>query len=229
MSDEIFKEVDDALRLERLRQNARRFAGAGLGAIIVLCLGIAGWEYHQNSLSKAAERQSATYIKALHDLGSDTSVAGLSVPLTKEQEKALSALQGVAQNGPSGLAALARLRTASSEAAHGKLADALTLWDKVQQDHQVPAELRNLASLLWCQWQIDTGDIAAIRSRLSVLTSESKPFAALANEQLATLDIRAGDMKSAKQRLTTLSQDYNAPNGVRMRAGALLQTLDQPS
>ncbi|NHN87088.1 hypothetical protein [Acetobacter conturbans] len=227
MSDEIFREVDEAVRLERLRQAARRFAGLGLGAIILVCAGIGGWEYRESQRARADTAQSATYIKALHDLGSDASVAGLSAPLNPEQQKAVAALMETGRSARPDLGALARLRVASSDASHGRLTDALAIWEGIRQDAHVAPVLRSMASLLWCEWQLDTGDIATVRSRLSLLASESKPFAALANEQLAMLDIRAGDLKSARGRLTGLAQDYNAPSGVRMRAGGLLQTLDQ--
>lgn len=227
MSDDIFREVDDAMRMERLRKNARRFAGLGLAGLILIGAGIGGWEYHLSSLHKDALAKSATYMRALHDLGSDSSVAGTSLPLTPAQQKALTTLAEIGNTPPAGLATLAQLREASSDATHGKTQDALRIWDSIQQNTKLDATLRHMATLLWCQWQIDTGDIATIRSRLSLLSNESKPFAALASEQLATLDLRAGDVKAARERLTRLQQDFNAPNGVRMRAGGMLQTLDQ--
>lgn len=227
VADDIFREVDDAMRMERLRKSARRFAGLGLAGLVLIGAGIGGWEYHLSSLHKDALAKSTTYMSALHDLGADSSVAGTSLPLTPAQQKALTALAEVGNASPSGLATLAQLREAASYATHGKTQEALRIWDSIQQNTKVDATLRHVATLLWCQWQVDSGDIATIRSRLSLLSNESKPFAALANEQLATLDLRAGDVKAARDRLTRLQQDFNAPNGVRMRAGGMLQTLDQ--
>ncbi|NVN40776.1 hypothetical protein HUK82_09395, partial [Ameyamaea chiangmaiensis] len=42
---------------------------------------------------------------------------------------------------------------------------------------------------------------------------------------LAMLDLRQGHDADARRRLAALSQDPDAPDGVRARAGALLQTF----
>ncbi|MBB3883846.1 tetratricopeptide repeat protein [Acetobacter oeni] len=227
MVDEIFREVDDELRAERIRRLARRFAGLGLGIVVLAGAGAGGWEYYRSTQQARAEQASLTYFKALHDAGMDESASGASAPLTGVQKKGLASLTQLSGVAPAGLATLSKLRVAAASAAHGDVQSALTTWNSIAADRQADRNLRDLATLLWCQWQIDSGDVATVRSRLSLLTDNGKPYAALANEALATLDIREGQDKSARGRLTRLTQDFAAPEGVRMRANALLQTLGQ--
>ncbi|GBQ28884.1 hypothetical protein AA0472_2832 [Acetobacter estunensis NRIC 0472] len=225
MTDEIFKEAETEFRIEQIRQRARRLAGVGIGLVIVLGVGAAGWSYRHAHMQEQTRTLSAAYIKALKDMGSDTSVAGTSAPLTDTQKAAITQLDRVATSGTGDIATLARLRLAASQAVHGDVKQALAQWNDIQTAATVDPQLRALATLLWCQWQLDDGDIPTLRSRLSLLVGQHDAFSALASEQLAALDIRTGDMKSATQKLTSLMQDPGAPSGVRMRAGALLQTL----
>nr|WP_194299975.1 hypothetical protein [Acetobacter musti] len=208
-----------------MRRLARRFAGVGAGAVILVCAGVGAWEYHRSGERARAEQASITYFKALHDAGTDQIANGAATPLTDTQKKAFISLTQLSGTAPAGVAALSRMRIAAGNAAHGDVRQALTIWDSIGRDTHVDHGLRDLATLLWCQWQIDSGDAATVRSRLSLLTDSGKPYAALANELLATLDIRNGQIKPARDRLTKLAQDYAAPEGVRMRANALLQTL----
>lgn len=227
MADEIFSEVDNELRAERLRQLAKRFGLVGIGIAILAGAGFGGWEYHVSQEHARAEQASLIYLKGLHDSGSDSGIAGLTAPLTDVQKKALASLQKMGQTAQPGIAALARLRVAAADASHGKLQDALATWDALSQDARLDQNMRDLAALLWCQWQTEYGDPATVRSRLSLLTGKNGTYAPLANELLASLDIRTGQTQAARERLEKMSQDYSAPDGVRMRANALLQTLDQ--
>ena len=70
---------------------------------------------------------------------------------------------------------------------------------------------------------------AAIRrlleARLKALAAPNNPWHALADEQLALLDLRQGKADQARTTLRRLAQDTTAPSGVRGRAGALLGRL----
>ena len=97
-----------------------------------------------------------------------------------------------------------------------------TSWRRTQS---VDPLLRDLASLLWAQHQIDSGDPSLLEARLKALAALSNPWHALADEQLALLDLRQGKVDQARTTLRRLAQDITAPNGVRGRAGALLGRL----
>ena len=117
------------------------------------------------------------------------------------------------------------LTTAALKADAGDLTGATALWDQVAADNAADPLLRDLASLLWAEHQIDHGDPALLESRLKVLTAPDNVWHALAEEQLALLDLRVGKTDQAKTTLRRLAQDTTAPSGVRGRAGGLLNRL----
>ncbi len=85
--------------------------------------------------------------------------------------------------------------------------------------------LRDLASLMWAEHQIDSGDPALLRARLTALAAPGNAWHALADEQLALLDMRLGKPDDAKAVLRRLALDTTAPSGVRGRASTLLSRL----
>jgi hypothetical protein len=102
---------------------------------------------------------------------------------------------------------------------------AITLWNDVATDSDADPLLRDLASLLWCEHQIDNGDPGVLETRLKALAEPGNAWRSLAQEQLALLDLRQGKTAVAKAALSKLAQDVTAPNGVRERAAALLARL----
>jgi hypothetical protein len=120
---------------------------------------------------------------------------------------------------------LSRLREAGLKADAGDLQGATALWDQVAGDPSADPLLRNLASLLWAQHLMDNGDPSLLEARLKLLTAPDSPWRALAEEQLAQLDLRQGKTDQARTVLQHLAQDATAPNGVRGRASALLSRL----
>ena len=72
----------------------------------------------------------------------------------------------LAATAPEGYATLARLREAALKADAGDLPGAAALWDRVAGDASADPLLRDLASLLWAQHQIDSGDPALLEARL---------------------------------------------------------------
>ena len=124
-----------------------------------------------------------------------------------------------------GYATLARLREAALKADAGDLQGAAAGWDRVAGDSSADPLLRDLASLLWAQHLIDSGDPSLLEARLKAMATPDNPWRALAEEQLALLSLRQGQVDQAKTTLRRLAHDMAAPSGVRGRASALLSRL----
>ncbi|GAL96901.1 hypothetical protein AA0312_2016 [Acetobacter tropicalis NRIC 0312] len=226
MAEDVFKEVDDELKAERLRQAARRYAGLGLGVLVVVLAGAGAWSWHLSSQKSASLAATGAYLTALRQTDHLPPASANLTPLGETAKIGLASLQQLAAKSPGGLASLARLQEGAVQAAHGDIKAALAAWDAVQTDQKADPLLRQLAMLLWCQKQIDAGDIPSLRSRLSLLTGKDKAWHGLATEALATLDVREGHMDDARKKFAELAAADDVPSGVRSRAQAMTQALD---
>jgi hypothetical protein len=214
---DIFDEVDEELRAERAQQLLKRYAGLII-VVAFLIVGAAGgwqaWRWWQARQDMAAGQR---YVAAMALMASPAGAA--------DRQILIGDFDAIAKAAPEGYRTLARLQAAALKAASGDQPGAAALWNDVATDTTADPLLRDLATLLWCQHQIDTGDPAVLAGRLKALAEPGNAWRPLAQEQLALLDLRQGRTEAAKAALTKLAQDVTAPNGVRERAAALLARL----
>jgi hypothetical protein len=215
---DIFDEVDEELRAERAQALLKRYAGLII-AVALLIVGAAGgwqaWRWWQAKQDMAAAQ---SYLAAM-------SMADRANLDAAQRQAAISAFGGIVATAPDGYRTLARLRAAALRADSGDIAGAVALWNDVATDPNTDPLLRDLANLLSAEHQIDTGDPGLLEARLKALAEPGNPWRALAQEQLAVLDLRQGKTDAAKAELTKLAQDVTAPAGVRGRAAGLLARL----
>jgi hypothetical protein len=211
---DIFDEIEEDLRAERARQFLTRYSGLILALVAVIVIGVAGWQGWQWYQGRKDQRAAALYTQAM-----------LEAAQPPGSKAALAAFSFLDRTAPGGYRTLARLQSAAIQAHNGQPQQALALWNQVAADPSADPLLRDLATLLWAQWQINSGDPGLLEARLRPLTELANPWRFLAEEQLALLNMRQGKIAQAKDELTRLSQDGSAPNGVRERASALLARL----
>jgi len=217
---DIFDEVDEELRAERAQQLLKKYGGVIIAiaiAIVAAAAGWQGWQWYQTRQDQAAALQFVTAMTLAEPTAAGTNEAN--------RAKAIAAFAQVAANSPEGYTTLGRLREAALKAESGDLQGAGALWDQVAGDGSADPLLRDLASLLWVEHQIDKGDPALLESRLKALAAPENPWRPLAEEQLALLDLRQGKADAAKTALRRLSADASVPSGVRGRASGLLARL----
>jgi len=224
VADDIIREVNEEVRAEQMRVLARRYGGVAIGVVVVALCVIGGWQYNAWRTRQAVAEAAGRYFAA-SQLATSTHVSAGTAPLSDDQKKAVADFRAIAQNGPEGLRTLSSLRLASLAMGSGDKAGALAAWQTVRDDPAADPALRALANLLWVQNQLDTADPAALRQRLETLTKGHGAWRGLAQEALAMLDLRDGHEADSRRILAGLSQDPDAPDGVRARAGALLQTF----
>ena len=213
-TDSFIDEVTDEVRRDRLYGLFRRWAW--LAVVIVLgIVGAAAWvEY-----SRAQDRATAQAF-------GDALLAALEAP---DPAARIAALGAVDASRPEGRVLLALL-AASEAAAGGAGADA----DAAAADLRVAAEAaglprryRDLAMLK--AEMIAPSDVAQARLILGALAEPGAPYAALAEEQLALVDLRAGDLAAALERLRSLARSAVATAGLQERASQLIVTLEAGS
>jgi len=215
---DIFDEVEEELRAERAQKLLRRYAGLIVG-VALLIVGLAAawqaWQWWQAKQDMAAATQFVSAMLQADSAGADKA----------QRQTVLSEFESLAARAPEGYRTLARLRAAALKADAGDIQSAAALWDQVASDSSADPLLRDLASLLWASHLVDNGDPARVEARLKALATPGNAWRAMAEEQLAVLDMRRGRPEQAKAELQKLAQDITAPNGVRVRASALLTRL----
>jgi hypothetical protein len=222
---DIFDEVDEDLRAERAQALLKRYGGL-LVALALLTIGAAGgwqgWRWWQAKRDMAAATAFLAAMTTAQTAG--PLVAGTPADAAS-RKAAIEAFQQVAATAPDGYRTLARLRAAGLQADAGDLAAASALYDQVAGDSSADKLVRDLASLLWAQGQLDTADPARLEARLKALAEPDNPWHALASEDLALLDLRQGHTDAAKVTLRRLAGDLTLPQDLRGRASLLLSRL----
>lgn len=212
---DIFDEVEEDLRADRMRRLAARYGGLLAGALLLVVAGVAGmqgWRWWQGR--QAAEAASG-YLAASRDAAAE----GADLKAVADRFAALAA------ESPAGYRTLARLRAAALKAESGQRQEALALWEAVAADAAADPVLRDLATLLWGLHALDSGDPAAVEARLAPLAAPGGPWRASAEEIRALAALRRGETEAARRTLAALAADNEVPRGVRERAGRLLQGL----
>lgn len=212
---DIFKEVDEDLRRENLEKLWKKYGlqFMGLAAAVVLGVaGVQGWRaYDLDQRGELSDRYGAA--RELAQGGE--AAAGLD---------AMIDLSEPAGTGYSGLAAFeeARLRIES-----GDTAGAIAVWDRIADGSGLGPGFKEAATLFSVLHQIDSGDSAALRARLQPLATDGQQFRSTARELLAVIALGEGDTAAARALYTQISDDREAPAGLRQRATQMLAALKE--
>jgi hypothetical protein len=212
---DIFDEVEEDLRAERAQRLLKKYGWALIVVAVAIVGAAAGWQLwnrYQNQQDAAAAARYVAVQNALERPGA-----------TKTDQ--IAVLEQLAGNAPEGYRTLARLLAAGLKADTGDMPGAVVLWNAVAADSSADNLLRDLASLLATQRDLDHGDPAQLEARLKPLADPANPWSALAQEQLAMLDLRQGKVDDARKKLQVLSFGIDSPAGLRARASALLTGL----
>ena len=217
---DIFDEVEAELKAERAQKLLVKY-GVWLLAAALLVVGlVAGWQVWQWYRLRQDRATAAIYLDAM--FAAEQPGENGQHPQAK---LANDDFARVIRRGPDSYRTLARLQQAALAAQSGDQAGAAAMWSTVATDSAADPLLRDLASLLLIEHQLDTGNPEALRERLAPLAAPTNPWRSLAQEAGALLDLRQGRPDQARRTLQTLAQDGTAPRGVRERANSLLQRL----
>ena len=213
---DIFDEVEEDLRAERLKRLLLRYGGVLAAAAVAVVLAVAayqGWTWYKG---RHALEVAGAYVAA---------VKAADAPAGPVRDAARPQLADIVANGPSGYRTLARLREAALMVEAGDLAGANAAWDAVAGDGGADRLLRDFADLQWALHNLDAAEPAAVAARLQKLAAPTSPWHGLANEAQALLSLRQGQVDAARDTLRLLAQDTAAPEGVRQRASGLLEQI----
>ncbi len=217
---DIFDEIAEDLRTERALRLAKRYGGLLVLALILVLVGVGVRAYYASYRGHQAEQAATRYLALTKDVDNNA-----TPPAPADAAKAAQALSDFAATAPQGYKTLADLRAAALYMQAGHRAKAADLWNAVGRDGNADPLLRDLANLLWAQHELGHAPDSQVLARLSPLAKADDPFNALARETQAMAYLRQGNQDMAKSLLSALSNDPNAPQSVRTRAGGLLAQL----
>lgn len=207
MSD-IFREVDEDLRRDRAEHLFKRYGGVMIAAAVLVVAGTGGYSYWRHWQAQQKQEQTAALVSAI----------GQSA---QGPEKGIEALSAFAGSAKPDLAAIAQFNAAALLIRQNKPDEAATVYDGIAAHGSVPAEYRDLATLLAVTQRAEKGDPAQLTAKLQPLTADASPWRFTARELTAMLAARAGDTEKARTLYKQLADDQQAPSGVRGRAADL--------
>lgn len=206
---DIFHEVDEEVRRERLKRIWDRYGGLILAAVVLVVAGIGGWrgwEYYQNQ--RAAE--SGAQFEAAMALAEGGKL-----------QDAEQAFAKIAADGTAGYRLLARLREAEAMAPRDRAA-AVAIFDKVAADSGAGARFQDLASVRAGFLLVDNAAFADMEKRLETASGAQRPFRHSARELLALSAFKAGDVQGLRRWADMINGDAETPAAMRSRVEALL-------
>lgn len=205
---DIFNEIDEDIRRERLAQLWKRYGPYVVAAGIVMLACIGAWRgYEWWEAKKAAEAGSAfEAASALADEG--------------KHDEAAAAFAKLAAEGTSGYRVLARIREAALQAQHDPSA-AVAAYDALAADASLGRTLQDLAAIRAALIRVDSAPYPELQSRLEPLAGPGGAFRHTARELLALSAWRAGDSAAAKRWIDAVINDPETPSSTRSRVEVL--------
>ena len=213
---DLFDEVEEQLRSERLSAAAGKAApwvlGVGL-ALILTAFGIWGWrEYQARETAKASE----TYSQALEAMSQG------------KADQAFTLFGQVAKSGPAAYRSLALMQQGAARLAQDKPKEAVALFDQAAKAAPDPI-VGDVARLKAVFVLMDTAPRKDIEARLAPLIETGRPYQIQAREALAFAKLAAGDTAGARGDFVVISLLPDASQALQGRAEAAITLIDSGS
>ena len=210
-TDSFIDEVSEEIRREKLFKTFRKYGWIGV-ALVVIVVGGTGYREYARAVEKtASETFGSSVLEALQENDPSARVAQLdTITAPNASAGAMIAMLQAAEmaSDNDGAGAAAKLESA---AVNGDL-------DQVYRDILIFKRLTVAES------GIETNDR---RMGFEQLATPGNPLRLLAEEQLALIDLAAGDSDAAVNRLSMILEDAELTQGLRQRAGQLMIALGQ--
>jgi hypothetical protein len=209
---DIFQEVDEDVRRERLEKLWQRYGNLVIAACILVVAAVGAWRGYEWWQDKKAAQSGAAF------------EAAVTLAEAGKHQEAEAAFAKLAADGSAGYRPLARLREAA-ELAHTDKAAAVKAYDEIAADKSAGQVIDELAALRAGFLLVDTAPYSEIRARLEPLTGADKTFRHSARELLALSAWKSGDMTAARQWTDMIITDPQTPQGTRTRADILSELI----
>jgi hypothetical protein len=213
---DLFNEVEEELRAERLKTVAQKAAPWILGLVALILLAVGGYygwrSYDQQTTAKA----------------SDAYGQGLEALVAGRKADADRLFGQVATSNAKAYKALALMQQGGLRMSDGKAREAAALFDKAAE--AAPDEIIGDAARLKAAFAVmGSASFKEVELRLKPLTETERPYAVQAREALAFAKLAAGDLAGARGDFVVLSLLPGASEAAQGRAEAAKQLIDSGS
>ena len=205
---DIFHEVDEEVRRERLRKLWDRYSIYLIALAVLIVAGMGAWRGYEYWVAKKAAAAGAEF------------EAAIALNEQGKKAEAEAAFAKVAAEAPSGYRVLARMRAAGA-LAQSKPADAVKAYDELSADASLGIIWQDLAAVRAGLLLVDTAPLADMRRRLDPVAEPTRSFRHTARELLALSAWRNHDVAAARRYIDMIAGDAESPVGVRARADVL--------
>ncbi|HWA90220.1 MAG TPA: tetratricopeptide repeat protein [Rhizomicrobium sp.] len=211
MSD-IFHEVEEDVRRERLEQLWKQYGDYIIAAVAAIAVGIAGYKLWERYETQQRLTASKTFVAA-QDAAESGNVGG-----------AAQAFGKLAKSGPTGYGTIATLAQADSLLASGNRSDAIKIYKTVAEKDTSP--IAGVARIRAAWAMAEFTPKAELDSWLAPINDNSSAWRFIAREILAYSDYRAGSLAVALSEYKALAAEKDATPGQRQRAGAMATFIE---
>jgi len=209
---DIFQEVDEEVRRERLKKLWERYGNFLIAGCVLIVVAVGAWRGYEWWLAKKAAESGAAFENAV------------TLAAAGKHQEAEAAFAKLAADGSGGYRGLARLREAAELASTDKAA-AVKAYDEIAVDKSAGRVIQDLAAVRSGFLLVDSAPYSEMRQRLEPLTATERTFRYSARELLALSAWQAKDMAAAKQWTDMIITDPQSPAGVRSRAEVLSELI----
>jgi hypothetical protein len=206
---DIFREVDEEVRQDRVQLFLTRYWGLLLVAVLVIVAAVGGWRAYEYWKLQQEEASGGKYLDALK-LARDNKGAD-----------AIAAFDDLIKTGTPGYRLLSRFRAASQTGLDNP-AEGAKAFDAIAADPSVEPALQDVARLRAGALLLDSADFKTIQQRLVPLADANSGLRNPARELLAFSALKANDFDAAGRWLDAIVTDRTATATGRQRAEALL-------
>jgi hypothetical protein len=205
---DIFQEVDEEVRRERLQKLWERYGYLFIALCVLIVAGVGGWRGYQYWQAKKAGESGVAYEQAVQ-----LAQAG-------KHKEADAAFARIAAGGTAGYRVLAQLREAAELAQTDQKA-AVAAYDALTADKSAGQVIADLAAVRAGLLLVDSAPYSEMQKRLEPLTASGRTFRHTARELLALSAWKAGDLAAARKWTDMMMTDPETPGGTRSRAQIL--------
>ena len=210
---EIFQEIDEDIRRERYQKLWKKYGKYFIGSIITFIILAASYIAWQNYAENIKKNEVLFYESA--------------VKLHQEESwnKSINKLEQFSSSS-SGYYSLSKFMLASTLINIGKTSEAIEVYEKMKDDNKIDQVFRELAAFNIILNNFDNLSNLQLQERLSPFLNEASPWFYSAQELEAFRLINIGKKSEAKAIILSLSNNSEAPSGIRSRAAELLMVID---